>query len=90
MSDDLKKWCEIISMIPEVIRNYGKISVPQVFFKNKWVGGSDLLSNSEKLENLKNNKLQHIHDRVLITKITDHAKLRKNFTISHFFSFSLS
>ena len=42
-------------MIPSAVREYGgRICVPQVFYQNQWVGGSELLTvNKNKLKNLK-------------------------------------
>jgi len=56
VSDDLQKWCEIISNLPDTVREAGRISVPQVFFKNQLVGGSEILANPDKLDVLKQAK----------------------------------
>jgi len=56
VSHDLQKWCEIISNLPTTVRENGRISVPQVFFKNQLVGGSEILANPDKLDALKQAK----------------------------------
>merc|ERR1712066_378563 len=65
VNEDLQKWCEIISMIPDAVREIGRISVPQVFYQNQWVGGSDLLSNQHKLASLKQDKLPWLEGTAL-------------------------
>ena len=47
----------LFSNLPDTVREAGRISIPQVFFKNQLVGGSEILANPDMLDALKQAKL---------------------------------
>merc|ERR1712062_363004 len=70
------------------VREYERISVPQVFYQDEWVGGSELLGNQSRLICLKQGKnLQHIHVKIYKkTQVFQNHPFTSHFLIFIFYS----